>query len=95
MAVVLHTTGLAETRTSRSGTGRRTRTEPVRLVLAGVTSALLVLAVISGAWIALAIVAGLLVLGTSLLAGGDEPLSLRQVSSLGAIHLAAGLLLAL
>lgn len=95
MAVVLHTTGLAETRTTRSGSGSRTRTDPVRLVLAGVVSALLVLSVVSGAWIPLGIVAGLLVLGTSLLAGGDEPLSLRQVSSLGAIHLVAGLLLAL
>lgn len=95
MAVALHNTGLAETRTTRSGTGARARVEPLRLVLGGVTSALLVLAVLSGAWVALGIVAGLLLLGTSLLAGGDEPLSLRQATSLGTVHLVAGLLLAL
>lgn len=92
MAVALHTPTFSK---SRPTIERRSLRPSVRLVVGAVVVGLVVLAATSGAWISVAIVSGLFLLGTALLASGDEPLSVRQVSTIGAIHLVAALLLAL
>jgi hypothetical protein len=91
MAVTVPNSGFSRVHTGRE---RVLGVAPVRLVTLAVVTGLAVLALWSGAWLALGIVGGLFVLGSSLLAGSDEPLSARQAATLGAIHLAAGLLLA-
>lgn len=78
-----------------SSRGEERTWQPVRTLSAAVVLGLAVIAVLSGSWLALGVVAALFVFGTSLLATADEPLSLRQVASIGTIHLVAGLLLAL
>lgn len=92
MAVAVRTSTLSKTKSAAS---RAPSLQSVRLMTAGVIAALVAIAAVSGAWIPLVVVGTLFLLGTSLLASGDEPLSLRQVASIGAIHLVAGLLLAL
>ena len=92
MAVAVRSSTLSKT---KSAAPRAASFQPVRLLTGGVTAALVAIAAVSGAWIPLVVVGTLFLLGTSLLASGDEPLSLRQVASIGAIHLVAGLLLAL
>jgi hypothetical protein len=92
MAVALRSSTFT---TTRPTTERHARLAPVRVVVIGVVSALTLLAAASGAWIGLAVVSGLFLFGTSLLASGDEPLSVRQALSIGTVHLVAGLLIAL
>lgn len=92
MAVALHTPTFSK---SRPTIERRALRPSVRLVVAAVVAGLVALAVASGAWVGVAVVTGLFLLGTSLLASGDEPLSVRQAASIGAIHLVAASLLAL
>jgi hypothetical protein len=91
MAVILRNSGLSVTRRHERA-GPLVRPVPAA---AAVVVGLVVLAALSGSWLAIGVVAGLFVLGTTLLATGDEPLSVAQISSVGAVHLAAGLLLAL
>lgn len=91
MAVAVGNSTFANTRSSRD---ERTW-QPVRILSAAVVLTLAAIAALSGSWLALGIVGVLFVFGTSLLATADEPLSLRQVASIGSIHLVAGLLLAL
>jgi hypothetical protein len=91
MAVILRNSGLSVTR-------RHERPVPlVRPVpaAAAVVIGLAALAALSGSWLTIGIVAGLFAIGTTLLAASDEPLSVAQIASVGAVHLAAGLLLAL
>jgi hypothetical protein len=92
VAVALHTPTFSKTRPTIE---RRSLALSVRLVVAAVVVGLAALAITSGAWIGVGVVTVLFLLGTSLLASGDEPLSVRQVTSVGAIHLVAGSLLAL
>jgi hypothetical protein len=92
VAVALHTSTFSK---SRPVIERRTLRPSVRLAVAAVVAGLAALAVASGAWVAVGIVSTMFVLGTALLASGDEPLSVRQVVSVGTIHLLAGALLAL
>lgn len=91
MAVALSNSTFSK---SRPRIERRSLLPFARLAVAAVLLALALVAVWSGAWITIAVVTTLFVLGTALLASGDEPLSARQVASIGTIHLVAGLLLA-
>lgn len=79
----------------RSGEQRAERVSPVAVATVTVVALLAVMALASGAWLALGVVGALFLVGTALLASEDEPLSGRQIASVGVVHLAAGLLLAL
>jgi hypothetical protein len=66
------------------------------LVVVAVLVLLGSLAAVSGHWAVALVLALLFVAGTGVLAaGGEEPLTARQASGIGLVHLAAGLLLLL
>ena len=92
MAVALHSSTFSK---SHPTIERRSLRPSVRLVVAAVVLGLVAIAAASGAWIGPAIVTALFLAGTAVLASGDDPLSVRQAGSIGAVHLVAALLLAL
>lgn len=92
MAVALQNSTFSK---SRARIERRSLLAYARLTVAGFLAALVAVALWSGAWVSLGVVTVLFLIGTALLASGEEPLSAKQVGSIGTIHLLAGLLLAL
>ena len=76
--------------------GSRVRAVPLSATLVVVAVLVLLgsLAAVSGHWAVALVLALLFVAGTGVLAvGGEEPLTARQATGIGLVHLAAGLLL--